>query len=61
MIVLACLIYNAFLNGSAYTADSTASAVTMCWEYLGEMVFNMLILVGIVRGASRVAKEMFGL
>lgn len=61
VIVLACLIYNAFLSGSAYTADSTVSAVTMCWEYLGEMVFNMLILVGIVRGASRVAKEMFGL
>lgn len=61
VIVLACLIYNAFLSGSAYTVDSTASAVTMCWEYLGEMVFNMLILVGLVRGASRIAKEMFGL
>ena len=61
VIVLACLIYNAFISGSAYTVDSTASAVTMCWEYLGEMVFNMLILVGLVRGASRIAKEMFGL
>lgn len=61
VIVLACLIYNAFLSSSGYTVDSTASAVTMCWEYLGEMVFNMLILVGLVRGASRIAKEMFGL
>lgn len=61
VIVLACMIYNAFLSGSAYTVDATASAVTMCWEYLGETVFNMLILVGLVRGASRIAKEMFGL
>ena len=61
VIVLACLIYNAFLSGSGYAVDATASAVTMCWEYLGDMVFHMLILVGLVRGASRLAKEMFGL
>lgn len=61
VIVLACLIYNAFLSGDSYVVDTTASAVTMCWEYLGEMVFNMLILVGLVKGASRIAKEMFGL
>ena len=61
VIVLACMIYNAFLSGSAFAVDTTASAVTMCWEYLGETVFNMLILVGLVRGASRIAREMFGL
>lgn len=61
VIVLACLIYNAFLANSAYTPDSLVSVVTMCWKYLGEMVFNMLILVGLVRGASRISKEMFGL
>lgn len=61
VIVLACLIYSAFLSGSSYAVDTTASAVTMCWEYLGEMVFNMLILVGLVKGASRITREMFGL
>ena len=58
IIVLACLIYSAF---STPAVDSTLPAVTMAWEYLGQLVFNMLVLVGLVKGADRLAKEMFGL
>ena len=41
--------------------DSSLHAVTMAWEYIGQLIFNMLILTGLVRGASRIVKEMFGL
>lgn len=61
VIVLACLIYTAFLSSGDTPVDTTLPAVTMVWEYIGELVFNMLVLTGLVKGASRIAKEMFGL
>ena len=61
VIVLACLIYSAFLSSSTPAVDSSLPAVTMAWEYIGQLIFNMLILTGLVRGASRIVKEMFGL
>ncbi len=39
----------------------TAAAVTMVWSYIGELVFNMLVLVGAVKMADRVVREMMGL
>lgn len=61
VIVLACLIYSAFLSGSSPTVDSSLLAVTMAWEYIGELIFNMLILTGLVKGADRIVREMFSL
>ena len=61
VIVLACLIYSAFLSSSAPAVDASLPAVTMAWEYIGQLIFNMLILTGLVRGANRIVKEMFGL
>ena len=61
VIVLACLIYSAFLSSSTPAVDSSLPAVTMVWEYIGQLLFNMLILTGLVRGANRIVKEMFGL
>lgn len=61
VIVLACLIYTAFISGSAPVLDTSLSAVTMSWQYVGETIFNMIVLVGLVKGAERVVKEMFGL
>ena len=61
VIVLACLIYSAFLSSSSPAVDSTLPAVTMVWQYIGQLIFNMLVLTGLVRGADRIAKEMFGL
>ena len=37
------------------------SAVTVVWEYIGELVFNLLILVGAVKASDRIVKEMMGL
>lgn len=61
IIVLACLIYSAFLSSSTPSVDPSLPAVTMAWEYLGQLVFNMLVLVGLVKGADRVIHEMMGI
>ena len=61
VIVLSCLIYSAFLSSSTPAADTTLPAVTMVWQYVGQLVFNMLILTGLVKGADRIVKEMLGL
>ena len=61
VIVIACLIYSAFLSSGTPAVDAGLPAVTMAWEYIGQLIFNMLILTGLVRGASRIVKEMLGL
>lgn len=61
VIVLACLIYSAFLSSSAPAVNSELPVVTMVWEYIGQLAFNMLILTGLVKGADNIVKEMFGL
>ena len=61
IIVLACLIYSAFLSSDAPSVDTTLPAVTMAWQYLGQLGFNMLVLTGLVKGADRLVREMFSL
>lgn len=60
IIVLACIIFSLFA-GSSPTIDPTAAAVTQVWSYIGELVFNLLILVGTVKMSDRVVREMMGL
>ncbi|MCL2426922.1 MAG: hypothetical protein FWD05_11375 [Oscillospiraceae bacterium] len=60
VIVLACVIFTVFAS-SPPAVDPSAAAVTQVWSYVGELIFNMLILVGAVKMADRVIKEMFGL
>lgn len=60
VIVLACLIYSAFLSSSAPAVDSNLPAVTMAWQYVGQLVFNMLVLTGLVKGADHIVREMIG-
>lgn len=61
VIVLACMIFSAFASTSGPVLDTSLSAVTMSWQYVGETIFNMLVLVGLVKGAERIVREMFGL
>lgn len=61
VIVLACMIFSAFMSSGSPTVDTSLSAVTMSWNYIAETIFNMLVLVGLVKGAERIIKEMFGL
>lgn len=60
IIVLACIIFSAFAT-SAPVVDSTASSVSMVWSYIGETIFNMLVLVGTIKMSDRIVKEMMGL
>ena len=61
VIVLACIIFSAFASSGTPAFDPNASVVSQVWSYLGEVVFNMLVLVGLVKSADHIAKEMFGL
>ena len=60
IIVLSCIIFSLFAS-SPPVIDPNASAVSMVWSYIGELVFNMLVLVGAVKMADRVVKEMLSL
>lgn len=59
VIVLSCVIFSIF--ASTGTSVDGGEAVTMVWRYVGELIFNMLILVGTVRMSDRIVKEMMGL
>ena len=58
-IVLACIIFSLFAS-SPPAVDPSAAVVTQVWSYVGELIFNMLILVGAVKMADRVVREMLG-
>ena len=60
IIVLGCIIFSLFA-ASPPVVDPNAAAVSMVWSYFGELVFNMLVLVGAVKMADRVVREMMGL
>ena len=61
VIILACLIYSAFLSSGAPAVDPSLPAVTMAYQYVGQVIFNMLVLTAMVKGAERIVREMFGL
>ena len=60
IIVLGCIIFSLFA-ATPPVVDPDAAAVSMVWSYIGELVFNMLVLVGTVKMADRVVREMMGL
>ena len=60
IIVLACVIFSVFAS-SPPQVDTSVAAVTQVWTYVGELIFNMLVLVGAVKMADRVVREMMGL
>ena len=60
IIVLGCIIFSLFA-ATPPVVDPNAAAVSMVWSYIGELVFNMLVLVGTVKMADRVVREMMGL
>ena len=59
VIVLACIIFSVFAS-SPPVVDTSAAAVTQVWAYIGELVFNMLVLVGSVKMSDRIIREMMG-
>ena len=60
IIVLACIIFSVFAASNP-GVDPDSAPVTQVWSYIGEVVFNMLVLVGTVKMSDRVVREMMGL
>jgi len=61
IIVLACIIFSVFAEAPPANIDPNLSAVQVVWNYVGELIFNLLILVGAVKMSERIVKEMMGL
>ena len=60
IIALACIIFSVMAS-SPPAVDPNVSAVTAVWSYVGELIFNLLVLVGAVRMSDRIVKELLGL
>lgn len=60
IIVLACVIFSLFAS-SPPVVDPDAAPTAMAWKYIGELIFNMLVLVGSVKMSDRIIREMMGL
>lgn len=60
IIVLGCIIFSVFA-ASPPVVDESAAAVNQVWSYVGELIFNMIVLVGTVKMSDRVVREMMGL
>ncbi len=61
IIVLACVIFSAFATTPPAIADDTLAASTIVWNYVGEVLFNMLVLVGCIKMSDRLIRELMGL
>jgi hypothetical protein len=60
IIILSCIIFSLFAS-TPPVVDTNAAAVTQVWKYIGELIFNMLVLVGTIKMSDRVVREMMGL
>ncbi len=60
IIVLACIIFSVFASSPPAVAED-ADAVSVVWSYVGELIFNLLVLTGAVKMSDRVVREMLGL
>ena len=56
----ACIIFSVMATYPP-AVDPNVSAVTAVWSYVGELIFNLLVLVGAVRMSDRIVKEILGL
>ncbi len=61
IIVLACVIFSQFASSPPAIADDTLAAATIVWNYVAELVFNMLVLVGSIKMSDRIVKDLMGL
>lgn len=60
IIILACIIFSLFAS-SPPAIDTSAEAINQVWSYVGELAFNMLVLVGTIKASDRIVREMMGL
>ena len=60
IIILSCIIFSLFA-ATPPVVDASVEPITMVWKYIGELIFNMLVLVGTVKISDRLVREMMGL
>ena len=60
IIVLACIIFTVIAKANP-SLDDELSTAAMVWDYIGQVVFNMLILTGTIKMSDRIVREMMGL
>lgn len=61
MIMLACIIYSAYVSFVAsLTSDTSGTLVNMLYSYILNVVLNMFILLGLVKGCDKIVHEMLG-
>ena len=60
VIILAYIIFSLFAS-SPPVVDANAAAVTQVGSYVGELVFNMLVLVGAIKMSDHIIRETMGL
>ena len=61
VMVLACVIFSGFVASPPAAMDESMAAATIVWNYIGETIFNMLVLVGVVKLSDRLIRELMGL
>ncbi len=61
VIVLACVIFSGFAASPPALADASNAAAAIVWSYVGELIFNMLVLVGAVKMSDRLIRELLGI
>lgn len=60
IVILACIIFSSFAV-TAPVIDDTLAPATIVWNYVGEVLFNMLVLVGTIKMSSQLVRELMGL
>ena len=60
-IVLSCIIFSQFASTPPAISDTSLSAMTIVWNYIGELIFNMLVLVGTIEMSDCLIRELMGL
>ena len=57
---MTCVIFTVF-SSSPPSIDPITSAIAMLWTYIGEILFNMFVLVVIIKMSVRIVRGMMGL
>ena len=60
VILLACIIFSQFASSPPVVTEGLAPA-TVVWNYIGELVLNMMVLVASINMSDRIIRELMGL
>lgn len=61
IIAIACLLFLVYLDTNPFSFTADADGATIIWDYILQLVMNLLVLTGLVKSSDRVVKELMGL